>query len=171
MTISTTTVSSVPINVTINGEARELVVAPSRTLLDVLRNEAGLTGTKKGCDVGDCGACTVLLDDVPVNSCLVLAVEADGRSVTTIEGIAPDPDRLHPLQENFMALGASQCGFCTPGIIVMAKALLDKNPNPTEEEIRFGLAGNICRCTGYTKIVEAIQVTARQMAAAGPDGA
>ncbi|RAI38725.1 (2Fe-2S)-binding protein [Rhodoplanes roseus] len=163
--------TTVPVTITINGEPRDLAVAPHRTLLDVLRNEAGLTGTKKGCDVGDCGACTVLLDDVPVNSCLVLAVEAAGRNVTTIEGIAPAPDRLHLLQENFMALGASQCGFCTPGIIVMAKALLDQNPDPTEEEIRFGLAGNICRCTGYTKIIEAIQVTARQMAAAGGETA
>ncbi|NVO12811.1 MAG: (2Fe-2S)-binding protein [Rhodoplanes sp.] len=158
---------AMPVTITINGEARDLAVAPFRTLLDVLRNEAGLTGTKKGCDVGDCGACTVLLDGEPVNACLVLAVEVDGRAVTTIEGIAPEPDRLHPLQESFMALGASQCGFCTPGIIVMAKALLDRNPDPTEDEIRFGLAGNICRCTGYTKIVEAIRATARQMAAAG----
>lgn len=163
--------ATMPVTITINGEARDLMVAPSRTLLDVLRNEVGLTGTKKGCDVGDCGACTVLLDGDPVNSCLVLAVEANGRTVTTIEGIAPGPDRLHPLQENFMAFGASQCGFCTPGIIVMAKALLDRNPDPTDDEIRFGLAGNICRCTGYTKIVEAIHETARQMAAAGRDGA
>ncbi len=151
------------VRVTINGEARELAVAPYRSLLDVLRNEAGLTGTKKGCDVGDCGACTVLLDGDPVNACLVLGVEVKGRRITTIEGLQPAPDRLHPLQENFIKYGGAQCGFCTPGVIMMAKALLDENPDPTEAEIRFGLAGNICRCTGYTKIVEAIQATAREL--------
>ncbi|CAL8980473.1 Nicotinate dehydrogenase small FeS subunit [Rhodoplanes serenus] len=156
------------ITVTINGEARPLRVAPSRTLLDVLRSELGLTGTKKGCDVGDCGACTVLLDGTPVNACLVLAVEVDGAAVTTIEGIAPAAGQLHPLQQSFMDLGASQCGFCTPGIIVMAKALLDRHPDPSEEDIRFGLAGNICRCTGYTKIVEAVKDAARRLAAAPP---
>ncbi|MTW16005.1 2Fe-2S iron-sulfur cluster binding domain-containing protein [Rhodoplanes serenus] len=156
------------ITVTINGEARPLRVAPSRTLLDVLRTELGLTGTKKGCDVGDCGACTVLLDGTPVNACLVLAVEADGAAVTTIEGIAPAAGQLHPLQQSFMDLGASQCGFCTPGIIVMAKALLDRHPDPSEEDIRFGLAGNICRCTGYTKIIEAVKDAARRLAAAPP---
>ena len=140
----------------INGEKRELEVEPYRSLLDMLRNEAGLTGTKKGCDVGDCGACTVLVDGKPLNSCLMLGVEADGREVVTIEGIR------HPLQEKFMELGGAQCGFCTPGMIVMAKALLDENPNPSEAEIRFGIAGNICRCTGYTRIVEAIQAAARE---------
>jgi aerobic carbon-monoxide dehydrogenase small subunit len=148
----------------INGEARELAVEPYRSLLDALRMEAGLTGTKKGCDVGDCGACTVILDGKPVNSCLVLAVEVENSEIVTIEGIAPAPDRLHPLQESFMQYGGSQCGFCTPGIILMAKALLDENPEPSEDEIRFGIAGNICRCTGYTKIVEAIQAAARQLA-------
>jgi carbon-monoxide dehydrogenase small subunit len=152
------------IPVTINAEPRELLADPYRSLLDVLRNEAGLTGTKKGCDVGDCGACTVILDGKPVNSCLVLAVEIAGSDIVTIEGIQPAPDRLHPLQENFMQCGGSQCGFCTPGIIVMAKALLDENPDPSEDEIRFGIAGNICRCTGYTKIVQAIQATAKQLA-------
>ena len=151
------------IRVTINGEARELAVEPYRSLLDVLRNEAGLTGTKKGCDVGDCGACTVILDGKPVNSCLVLGVEVKNCEIVTIEGLQPGPDRLHPLQENFIKYGGAQCGFCTPGVIMMAKALLDENPDPTEAEIRFGLAGNICRCTGYTKIVEAIQATARQL--------
>lgn len=151
--------------VTINGEAREIAVAPYRSLLDMLRNEVGLTGTKKGCDVGDCGACTVIFNGKPVNSCLVLALEARDGEVVTIEGIRTGSDRLHPLQENMMKYGGSQCGFCTPGIIVMAKALLDENPDPTEDDIRFALAGNICRCTGYTKIIEAIQATARQLAA------
>jgi carbon-monoxide dehydrogenase small subunit len=147
----------------INGEPRELQLEAYRSLLDVLRNEAGLTGTKKGCDVGDCGACTVLVDGKPLNSCLMLGVEAEGCDVVTIEGIQPSPDRLHPLQETFMKLGGAQCGFCTPGMIVMAKALLDENPDPSEEEIRFGIAGNICRCTGYTRIVEAIQAAAKEM--------
>ena len=145
---------------TINGERRELAVHGYRTLLDTLRSEAGLTGTKKGCDVGDCGACTVILDGKPVCSCLVLAIEADGASVHTIEGLGQN-GRLHPLQENFIQHGGAQCGFCTPGMIMMAKALLDANPRPTEEEIRFAIAGNICRCTGYTKIIEAIQASAK----------
>jgi len=152
------------VSLTINGEARELELDPWRSLLDALRNEAGLTGTKKGCDVGDCGACTVLVDGKPVNSCLMLGVEAGGREVLTIEGLQAAPACLHPLQESFMRLGGAQCGFCTPGMIMMAKALLDENPSPTEDEIRFGIAGNICRCTGYTKIVQAIQVAARELA-------
>lgn len=146
------------IALTLNGERRELEVEGYRSLLDTLRNEAGLTGTKKGCDVGDCGACTVILDGKPVCSCLVLAVEADGCEVQTIEGLAAG--RLHALQESFIAHGGAQCGFCTPGILMMAKTLLDENPKPTEEEIRFALAGNICRCTGYTKIIEAIRAVA-----------
>ena len=150
------------ISLSINGEARELAVEPYRSLLDVLRNDAGLTGTKKGCDVGDCGACTVLLDGKPVCSCLVLGVEAQGCEVVTIEGIGNSPGRLHPLQENFMKYGGAQCGFCTPGVIMMAKALLDENPAPSEEQIRFAIAGNICRCTGYTKIIEAIQAAAKE---------
>jgi aerobic carbon-monoxide dehydrogenase small subunit len=154
------------ISLTINGEKRQLSIDAYRSLLDVLRNEACLTGTKKGCDVGDCGACTIIMDGKPVNSCLVLGVEADGGEITTIEGLQPSPGHLHPLQDSFMRYGAAQCGFCTPGIIVMAKALLDENPNPTEAEIRFGLAGNICRCTGYTKIIEAIQAAALELAGA-----
>ena len=151
------------IQVTINREACELVVEPHRSLLDALRHEGGLTGTKKGCDVGECGSCTVILDGKPVCSCLVLAVEVGGSEIVTIEGIQPSADELHPLQENFMKCGGAQCGFCTPGIIVAAMALLEENPLPTADEIRFALAGNICRCTGYTKIIEAIELTAREM--------
>lgn len=146
----------------INGELRDLLVDPFRSLLDVLRNEAGLTGTKKGCDVGDCGACSVIMDGQLVNSCLVLGVEADGSELLTIEGLAHTRENglgLHPVQENFLSYGAAQCGFCTPGIIMAAKALLDENPHPTEEEVRFAIAGNICRCTGYVKIVDAILAT------------
>lgn len=145
---------------TINGEPYELAVEPYRTLLDALRTEAGLTGAKKGCDVGDCGACTVILNGKPVNACLVLAVEARDSQILTIEGLAGYDGSLHPLQENFLKYGAAQCGFCTPGIIMAAKALLDENPHPTEAEVRFGIAGNICRCTGFAKIVTAILATA-----------
>jgi carbon-monoxide dehydrogenase small subunit len=151
------------ITLTINGEERELAVAPNRSLLDTLRTEAGLTGTKKGCDVGECGSCTVMLDGEPVNACLVLALEADGRSVTTIEGLQPAPGEVHPLQECFMRCGAAQCGFCTPGILMMAHHLLQTNPHPTREEARFAIAGNICRCTGYTKIVEAIHQAGQEV--------
>ena len=147
---------SMAVAMTINGEPRQLLLDPWRSLLDVLRNEAGLTGTKKGCDVGDCGACTVVMDGVPVNACLVLGVEAQGSVIQTIEG-------LQPSQHSFMQHGAAQCGFCTPGILMMAKALLDENPAPSEQEIRFGLAGNICRCTGYTKIIDAVSAAARQL--------
>jgi carbon-monoxide dehydrogenase small subunit len=153
------------IRVSINGEAHELSPAPYRSLLDVLRNELALTGSKKGCDVGDCGACTVILDGKPVCSCLVLAAEVDGCAITTIEGVQPGPDTLHPIQHNMMKYGGAQCGFCTPGIIMMAKALLDENPDPSEDDIRFGIAGNLCRCTGYTKIIEAIRSSARELAA------
>ena len=148
------------ITLTINGERRELAAQGYRSLLDTLRNEAGLTGTKKGCDVGDCGACTVILDGKPVCSCLVLAVEADGASVQTIEGLGTN-GRLHPLQEKFIEHGGAQCGFCTPGMIMAAKALLDANPRPTDDEVRFAIAGNICRCTGYTKIIDAIRAAAK----------
>ncbi|MFQ6240682.1 (2Fe-2S)-binding protein [Sinorhizobium meliloti] len=151
------------VSMTVNGEARELAVAPNRTLLDALRNEGSLTGTKKGCDVGDCGACTVIMDGRPVNACLVLAVEAEGATIETIEGLQPAYDRPHLLQQKFREHGGAQCGFCTPGIIMMAKALLDENPDPSEDEIRFALAGNICRCTGYTKIIDAVRATAEEL--------
>ena len=151
------------ITLRINGESRELALEPYRSLLDVLRNEAGLTGSKKGCDVGDCGACTVILDGKPLNSCLVLGIEANDCDVVTIEGLQRSREELHPLQKSFIRFGGAQCGFCTPGVIMMAKALLDENPDPSEAEIRFGIAGNICRCTGYTKIVEAIQAAAKEI--------
>jgi len=154
-----------PIRLRINGKEREFQVEAWVTLLDLLRDRAGLTGTKKGCDVGECGSCTVLLDGKPVCACLVLAAEVGGAEIVTIEGVQPSPDRLDPLQENFMKCGAAQCGFCTPGIIVAAKALLAENPRPTTDEIRFALAGNICRCTGYTKIIDAIEMTARELQA------
>jgi carbon-monoxide dehydrogenase small subunit len=143
------------IRILVNGDWRTASVEPQATLLDLLRDEWHLTGTKRGCDEGDCGACTVLLDGKPVNSCLVLAVRANGRQVTTIEGLG-DEDHLHPLQEAFIQHGALQCGFCGGGMLMSAKALLDANPSPTEADIRQALAGNLCRCTGYTKIVDAV---------------
>jgi carbon-monoxide dehydrogenase small subunit len=143
------------IETTINGEPAEFLCEPQETLLSALRNSAGLTGTKEGCSTGDCGACSVLLDGRLVPSCLVLAPEAQGRTVTTIEGLARG-DRLHPLQQKFLEHAALQCGICTPGFIVAAAALLDKNPNPTETEVRYWLAGNLCRCTGYDKIIKAV---------------
>lgn len=141
---------------TINGEAVEFLCEPRQSLLEVLRDTLHLTGAKEGCNNGNCGACTVILDGVPVNSCLVLGVEVEGSQVTTIEGIAGD-ERLHPLQQCFLEDAALQCGICTPGFIVAAKALLDRNPKPTEHDIRFELAGNLCRCTGYDKIIRAVQ--------------
>ncbi len=152
------------VSFTVNGEAREIAVTPNRSLLDALRNEAGLTGAKKGCDVGECGSCTVILNGKPVNSCLVLAVEAEDAEITTVEGLQASDGSLHRLQEYFIQCGAAQCGFCTPGLLVAAKALLDENPQPTVDEIRFAIAGNICRCTGYTKILDAISLAAKTQA-------
>lgn len=145
---------------TVNGEAHELEVEPRETLVDVIREKIGLTGTKKGCDTGDCGACTVLLNGKPVSSCMLLAIDADGGEITTIEGLT-GPGGLHPLQQAFVNNHAIQCGFCTPGMILSAKALLDENPNPSEEDIRRGMAGNLCRCTGYVNIVKAVQEAAK----------
>ena len=152
----------VRVSTTINGDKVDYLCEPDETLLDVLRNRLGLTGSKEGCGTGDCGACSVMLDGRVVCSCLVLGAEADGRKVGTVEGIA-DGDKLHPLQDKFIEFAALQCGVCTPGFIVAAKALLDRNPDPTETEIRFGLAGNLCRCTGYDKIVRAVQAAAAEM--------
>ncbi len=148
------------VTMTVNGETRTASVPPETTLLKLLREEFSLTGAKLGCDVGDCGACTVIVDGMTVNSCLMLAGQADGRDVLTIEGLAT-MERLHPIQKAFEEMGSLQCGFCGPGIIMSAKALLDGNPDPTVYEIRDALAGNLCRCTGYTKMIEAIQEIAR----------
>jgi carbon-monoxide dehydrogenase small subunit len=145
---------------TVNGTPYEVALEPHKSLLQLLREELHLTGTKEGCSEGECGACTVLLDGKTVDSCLIFALEAQGREVTTIEGLAQG-DQLHPVQKAFAEYGAVQCGFCTPGMILAAKALLDSNPHPTELEIRQGISGNLCRCTGYVKIVEAIQAAAR----------
>ena len=139
----------------VNGETYEVAIEPRRTLLEVLRDNLGLTGAKKACDTGDCGACTVIMDGKPVVSCLVLAVEAQGKEILTIEGLAEN-GKLHPLQQAFVDYGAIQCGFCTPGMIMATKALLDDNPNPNSEDIKKSLAGNLCRCTGYVKIVDAV---------------
>ena len=143
------------VTTSINGEEAEYLCEPQETLLDVLRDEVGLTGTKEGCSSGDCGACSVMLDGRLVCSCLVLGVEAEGKAVETIEGMAIG-EELHPLQQKFLEEAALQCGFCTPGFLVAAKALLERNNNPTETEVRYWLAGNLCRCTGYDKIVKAV---------------
>ena len=143
----------------INGQDYALEVEPDELLVDVLRDRLLLTGTKKGCGTGDCGACTVIMDGRPVTSCLVLAVAAEGKEIETVEGMA-DGENLHPLQQSFIDYGAVQCGYCTPGLLMMAKYLLEQNPSPTEAEIRAAISGNLCRCTGYTKIVEAIQAAA-----------
>ena len=144
------------LTMTVNGEPADALVDGYKTLLEVLREDLQLTGTKHGCELGECGACAVLLDDEPVLSCLVLAAECQGRAVTSVEGLTTD-GRLHPLQDLFADLGGAQCGYCTPGILVTAKALLDRNPQPTREEINEALAGNLCRCTGYLQIFEAVE--------------
>jgi carbon-monoxide dehydrogenase small subunit len=144
------------ITLKVNGKDHELAVDTNQILVDLLRYDLGLTGTKKGCGTGECGACTVILNGKPVNACLVLAIQANGAEILTIEGLRP-PQGLHPLQQAFVEKGAIQCGFCTPGMILSASSLLNQNPNPAEAEIRMALSGNLCRCTGYQKIVEAVQ--------------
>lgn len=150
----------------LNGQPYEAIVEPWRTLLELIREELKLTGTKEGCGLGECGACTVIMGGRTINSCLVPAVEADNQEITTIEGLA-DGERLHPVQAAFVTYSGMQCGFCTPGMILSSKALLDKNPDPTEEEIKEGIAGNFCRCTGYTKIIESVSAAAQAMKGGG----
>ncbi|MDP6173177.1 MAG: (2Fe-2S)-binding protein [Rhodospirillales bacterium] len=150
------------VTTTINGAEYQFLCDADRTLLDVLRNDLALMGTKEGCSTGDCGACNLMLDGVLVCSCLVLAVECEGKTIETIEGMA-DGDELHPLQRKFLELNGVQCGFCTPGILMASKALLDRNPKPTETEARFWLAGNLCRCTGYDKIIRSVLAAAQEM--------
>jgi len=151
--------SKTQLRLTVNGEAVEAAFAPHKTLLEVLREDLGLTGTKHGCELGECGTCAVLIDGKPVLSCLVLGLECGGRAVETVEGMA-GAKGLHPLQKAFSDLGAAQCGYCTPGIMLAARALLAENPTPTEHEVREALSGNLCRCTGYTKIIEAVLAVA-----------
>jgi len=146
----------------LNGKPYELEIKPWRTLLEMIREDLKLTGTKEGCSEGECGSCTVIMGGKPVNSCLVPAMEADGQEITTVEGLV-DGEMLHPIQDAFFHHAGMQCGFCTPGMIMSSKALLDKNPDPNEEEIREGIAGNFCRCTGYTKIIESIHSAAQAM--------
>lgn len=157
------------ITATVNGDEVEFNCETSQTLLDVLRSELQLTGTKNGCGTGDCGACTVIFNGRPVNACLVLGAELEGAEIETIEGMAQGGE-LHPLQQKFLDHAALQCGVCTPGILNMAKALLEKNPDPTETEVRYGLAGNLCRCTGYDKIIRAVLDAAAEMRAQGTRG-
>ncbi len=152
----------VTITLTVNGERAEVAFAPHKTLLEVLREDLNLTGTKHGCELGECGTCTVLLDGTPVLSCLVLGLACEGRRVKTVEGMA-HAGRLHPLQETFADLGAAQCGYCTPAFLLAAEALLATNPKPTRDEIKDALAGNLCRCTGYIKIYEAVELAAERM--------
>jgi carbon-monoxide dehydrogenase small subunit len=150
------------IKFTLNGEAAEVAFAPHKTLLEVLREDLALTGTKHGCELGECGTCTVLVDSRAILSCLMLGLEAEGRQVTTIEGMAAG-SKLHPLQETFADLGAAQCGYCSPGFLLVAEELLKKNPRPTRDEIKEALSGNLCRCTGYIKIYEAVELAAARM--------
>lgn len=154
--------SKIHVTTTVNGDVVEYLADPRESLLDCLRDKVGLTGSKEGCGTGDCGACSVTVDGTLVCSCLVLGVEAEGKDIRTIEGMA-DGNTLHPLQRKFIEHAALQCGFCTPGLLVASKALLDKNPNPTEEEVRYWIAGNLCRCTGYDKIISAIMDAAAEM--------
>jgi carbon-monoxide dehydrogenase small subunit len=153
---------NVQVNLSVNGEAVEASFAPYKTLLEVLREDLGLTGTKHGCELGECGACAVLVDGEPQLSCLLLAVECEGRQIETVEGLARGAE-LHPLQAAFADLGAAQCGYCTPGILMTAKALLEREPNPSRERIREAISGNLCRCTGYQQIYEAIEAAAKTM--------
>ncbi len=152
-----------PLSLTVNGDPMEIVVEPDWSLLKALREGLGLWGAKEGCGLGECGACTVIVDGRSVNSCLMLALEAEGKEVVTVEGLADPQGGLHPIQRAFIDHGAVQCGFCTPGMILSAKVLLDKNPAPTELEVRAALAGNLCRCTGYNQIVEAVLAAAEKM--------
>lgn len=154
--------SKIHVTTTINGEPTEFLCDPADSLLDTLRDTLGMTGSKEGCGSGDCGACSITVDGRLVCSCLMLAAEADGHDIETIEGMA-DGDHLHPLQQKFLEMAALQCGICTPGVLVAAKSLLEKNPDPSETEVRYWLAGNLCRCTGYDKIVRAVMETAAEM--------
>lgn len=155
----------IAVSFTINGRAVSLETMPNRTLLEMVRDDLALTGSKEGCGTGDCGACTMIVDGATINGCIMLAPQVDGKTVVTVEGIA-EGKTLHPVQQAFVEAGAAQCGFCTPGFIMSSVALLERNPNPTEEEIRIGISGNICRCTGYVKIVDAVAMAARRMQSA-----
>ena len=155
-------VERVVLSLDVNGERTELLVPVHKTLLEVLREDMQLTGTKHGCELGECGTCTVLIDGKPELSCLLLPIQVGGRAITTVEGMAGGPE-LHPLQQTFAELGAAQCGYCTPGILLSAKSLLETNPQPSRDEIREALAGNLCRCTGYTKILQAVELAADRM--------
>lgn len=157
------------IKIKVNGEWNELTVPNQKTLLEVIREDLHLTGTKKMCDTGECGSCTVLMDGMAVNSCIVLAMDANGKEITTIENLG-QIGKLHPIQEEFVAKGAIQCGFCTPGMILSAKALLDRNPNPTELEVKTAISGNFCRCTGYVRIVNAILSAAERLRSENDEG-
>ena len=156
-----------PLSLRVNGESHDLLIRPWRTLLEVLRENLGLTGAKRSCQEGQCGACTVLIDGKPVNSCLYLAIEAQDKEIVTIEGLGRGDAGLHPIQKSFAEKGAVQCGFCTAGLILTTKALLDENPNPSEDEVRQGIVGHLCRCTGYFQIIEAVLDAAREMGSEG----